>query len=102
MYKRQVFDTDEFPNRTTSLEKLGGLRPAFIKDGTVTAGNASGINDGASFVLVASEDAVKKYNLTPLAEVIAVGQGGVDPSIMGMGPVPAIRQALKLSLIHIW
>ena len=90
-----VFDTDEFPNRTTSLEKLGGLRPAFIKDGTVTAGNASGINDGASFVLVASEDAVKKYNLTPLAEVIAVGQGGVDPSIMGMGPVPAIRQALK-------
>ncbi|MGI6771094.1 MAG: acetyl-CoA C-acetyltransferase [Acholeplasmataceae bacterium] len=90
-----VFDTDEFPNRTTSLEKLGGLRPAFIKDGTVTAGNSSGINDGASFVLVASEDAVKKYNLTPLAEIVAVGQGGVDPSIMGMGPVPAIRQALK-------
>jgi len=90
-----VFDTDEFPNRTTSLEKLDGLRPAFIKDGTVTAGNSSGINDGASFVLVASEDAVKKYNLTPLAEIVAVGQGGVDPSIMGMGPVPAIRQALK-------
>ena len=92
-----VFDTDEYPNRTTSLEKLGGLRPAFVKDGTVTAGNSSGINDGASFVLVASEEAVKKFNLTPLAEIIAIGQGGVDPSIMGMGPVPAIRAALKMA-----
>ena len=90
-----VFDTDEHPNRSTSLEKLGTLKPAFIKDGTVTAGNASGINDGASFVLVVSEDAVKKYGLKPLCEVVGIGQGGVDPSIMGLGPTPAIRNALK-------
>ena len=90
-----VFDTDEHPNRKTSLEKLGTLKPAFIKDGTATAGNASGINDGASFVLVVSEDAVKKYNLKPLCEVVGIGQGGVDPSIMGLGPTPAIRNALK-------
>ena len=90
-----IFDTDEFVNRTTNPEKLAKLRPAFKKDGTVTAGNASGINDGASFVLVASEEAVAKYGLTPLAEIVAAGQGGVDPSIMGMGPVPAIANALK-------
>lgn len=90
-----VFATDEFPNRTTSVEKLATLKPAFKKDGTVTAGNASGVNDGASFVMVASEDAVKKYGLKPLAEIISCGQGGVDPKIMGMGPVPAIRMALK-------
>ncbi|MDD2197609.1 MAG: acetyl-CoA C-acetyltransferase [Bacteroidales bacterium] len=90
-----IFDTDEFVNRTTNPEKLAKLRPAFKKDGTVTAGNASGINDGASFVLVASEEAVAKYGLTPLAEIIATGQGGVDPSIMGMGPVPAIANVLK-------
>lgn len=90
-----IFDTDEFVNRTTSPEKLASLRPAFKKDGTVTAGNASGINDGASFVLVASEEAVKEFGLTPLVEIVAVGQGGVDPAIMGMGPVPAIGNALK-------
>ncbi|MDR2908518.1 MAG: acetyl-CoA C-acetyltransferase [Oscillospiraceae bacterium] len=89
------FDTDEYPNRSTSLEKLGALRPAFQKTGTVTAGNASGINDGAAFLLLASAAAVSEFGLTPLAEVVAVGQGGVDPSIMGMGPVPAIRAALK-------
>lgn len=88
-------DTDEFPNRSSNLEKLAALKPAFKKDGTVTAGNASGINDGASFVLLASEDYVKKHGLTPLAEVVATGQGGVDPQIMGMGPVPAIANALK-------
>ena len=90
-----VFDTDEYPNRKTNLEKLATLRPAFIKDGTVTAGNASGINDGAAFLLVASEDAVKENGLTPLVEIIGVGQGGVDPQVMGLGPVPAIRNALK-------
>lgn len=90
-----IFDTDEYINRTSSKEKLATLRPAFKKDGTVSAGNASGINDGASFVLVASEDAVKKHKLTPLVEIISVGQGGVDPSIMGMGPVVAVAQALK-------
>jgi len=90
-----VFDTDEYPNRKTNLEKLKKLKTIFKKDGTVTAGNASGINDGASVMLVASEEAVKKYNLTPLVEIVATGQGGVDPSIMGMGPVPAIKNALK-------
>ncbi len=90
-----IFKDDEYPNRTTSLEKLAKLRPAFKKEGTVTAGNASGINDGASFVLLASEEKMKELGLTPMAEVIAVGQGGVDPAIMGMGPVPAIRAALK-------
>lgn len=90
-----VFDTDEFVNRTTNAEKLGGLRPAFKNDGTVTAGNASGINDGSAFVLVASEEAVKEFGLTPLVEIVAVGQGGVDPSVMGLGPVPAIRKALQ-------
>lgn len=90
-----VFDTDEYPNRKTSLEKLGTLRPAFVKDGTVTAGNASGINDGAAFLMVASEDAVKEHGLTPMVEIIGLGQGGVDPQVMGLGPVPAIRMALK-------
>ncbi len=89
-----IFDTDEYPNRKTSLEKLGGLRPAFVKDGSVTAGNASGINDGASFVLLATEKALKKYNLTPMAEIVAIGQGGVEPTVMGLGPTPAIRHAL--------
>ncbi|ERT68503.1 hypothetical protein HMPREF0202_01583 [Cetobacterium somerae ATCC BAA-474] len=92
-----IFDTDEYPNRKTSLEKLGTLKTVFKKDGTVTAGNASGINDGASAVLLASEEAVKKYNLKPLAEIVGIGQGGVDPKIMGMGPVPAIKEALKMA-----
>jgi acetyl-CoA C-acetyltransferase len=90
-----VFDTDEHPNRSTSLEKLGGLRPAFKKDGTVTAGNASGINDGAAYLLMASEEAAKEYGLAKMAEIIAVGQCGVDPAYMGLGPVPAIRAALS-------
>ena len=74
---------------------MAKLRPAFVKDGSVTAANASGINDGASFVLLASEEAVEKYNLTPLCEVVGIGQGGVDPLTMGLGPTPAIRNALK-------
>ncbi len=90
-----VFDTDEFPNRKTDVEKLGKLKPAFIKDGTVTAGNASGINDGASFMVLASEDAVEKHGLKPICEVVAYGQGGVDPRVMGLGPTPAIRKALS-------
>lgn len=89
-----VFAKDEYPNRGTSVEKLAQLKPAFKKDGTVTAGNASGVNDGASFVMVVSEEAVKNYGLKPLAELVAVGQGGVDPAYMGLGPVPAIRKAL--------
>lgn len=90
-----VFDTDEYPNRKTSPEKLAALRPAFQKDGTVTAGNASGINDGAAFLLVASEEAINAHNLTPLAEIVGIGQGGVAPKVMGLGPIPAIRMALK-------
>ena len=90
-----TFARDEYPNRKTNLEKLGTLRPAFKKDGTVTAGNASGINDGASFVLLASEKAVKEMGLKPLAEVVAYAQGGVEPNVMGLGPVPAIDKALK-------
>lgn len=90
-----VFDTDEYPNRSTTPEILGKLRTAFKKDGTVTAGSSSGINDGASFTIIASEDAVKKYHLKPLAEIVNVGQGGVDPNFMGMGPVPAIRHLLN-------
>lgn len=90
-----IFSRDEYPNRTTSPEKLAKLRPAFKKDGTVTAGNSSGINDGASFIMLASEEAVEKYNLKPLVELIAVGQGGVDPQTMGLGPVPAVKNALK-------
>lgn len=89
-----VFDADEHLNRGTTVEKLAKLRPAFKKDGTVTAGNASGINDGASFVLIAGEETVKELGLEPLVEIVSVGQGGVDPSIMGMGPVPAIKSAL--------
>ncbi len=92
-----LFDTDEYPNRKTSPEKLATLRPAFKKDGTVTAGNASGINDGAAFVLIATEEATAKYNLTPLAEIIGFGQGGVEPNVMGLGPIPAIRAALKMA-----
>ena len=89
-----VFDTDEHP-RKTSMELLAKLKPAFIKDGTVTAGNASGINDGASMCIVASETAVKEHNLKPICEIIGCGQGGVDPLTMGLGPTPAILNALK-------
>ncbi len=88
------FDKDEHP-RQTSMEKLAALKPAFIKDGTVTAGNSAGINDGAAVMLLASEQAVLKYGLKPMARVISMGVAGVDPAIMGMGPVPATRKALE-------
>ena len=90
-----VFDKDEFPNRTSTQEKLAALKPAFKKEGTVTAGNASGVNDGASFVMIMSERKVKELGIKPLAEVIAYGQGGVAPEVMGLGPIPAIKQALQ-------
>jgi len=86
--------TDEHPRRT-SLEKLAALKPAFIKNGTVTAGNSSGINDGAAALLLSSEDALKKFQLKPLARVVAMAVAGVDPAIMGIGPVPATRKALQ-------
>ena len=85
---------DEHP-RKTSLEKLAALKPAFIKDGTVTAGNSSGINDGSAALLLASEDIVKKYSLNPMARIVSVAAAGVDPAIMGIGPVPATKKALQ-------
>jgi 3-oxoadipyl-CoA thiolase len=91
-----IFDKDEFVKPTTSVEGLAKLRAAFKKEnGTVTAGNASGLNDGAAAVLVASEQAVKDYNLTPLARIVSSAVAGVEPRIMGIGPVPAIQKALS-------
>lgn len=90
-----VFDTDEYPKEGATPEGIAKLRPAFKKDGSVTAANASGLNDSASACLVVSEEALAENNLTALVEVVSVGQGGVDPSVMGLGPVPAIRAALK-------
>jgi 3-oxoadipyl-CoA thiolase len=95
-----TIDTDEHPRRTT-LEKLATLKPAFVKDGTVTAGNSSGINDGAAAMLLASEETVRKYGLKPIAKVIAGAVAGVDPSIMGIGPVPATQKVLKRASLSI-
>jgi 3-oxoadipyl-CoA thiolase len=92
--KTAVFDKDEHP-RLSTLEQLAALKPAFKKDGTVTAGNSSGINDGAAALLLASEAAVKKYGLKPMARVVSMGVAGVDPAIMGIGPVPASQKALQ-------
>ncbi|MCK7557881.1 acetyl-CoA C-acyltransferase [Chitinophaga sedimenti] len=89
-----IFSKDEYP-RDTSLEKLAGLKPAFLKDGSVTAGNSAGINDGASAVLVVSEEALKTFNLRPLARISSMAVAGVDPAIMGIGPVPATQKALQ-------
>lgn len=89
-----IFSKDEHP-RLSSLEELAKLKPAFKKDGSVTAGNSSGINDGAAALILASEDAVKKYNLKPLARLVSRGVAGVHPSIMGVGPIPATQKALK-------
>lgn len=86
--------TDEHP-RLTSMEKLAALKPAFASDGTVTAGNSSGINDGAAAVLLAAENAMKAAGLEPLARVVASAVAGVDPSVMGIGPVPATQKVLK-------
>ncbi len=91
---RIIFDTDEHP-RKSSLEKLSQLRPAFVKDGTVTAGNSSGINDGAAMLMLASESVVKKYDLKPMAKVVSMAVVGVEPAIMGIGPVAATQKALK-------
>ena len=89
-----LFDNDEHP-RKTSLEKLASLKPAFAKDGTVTAGNSSGINDGAASMLLASEDAVKKFGLKPVMEIISMAVAGVDPAIMGIGPYLPQRKHCK-------
>jgi len=89
-----VFDTDERPMET-SMEKMGKLRPAFKKDGSVTAGNASGINDAAAAVLLMSADKAKEMGLEPIVKIKAFASGGVDPAYMGLGPVPAVRKVLK-------
>lgn len=88
-------DQDEHIKSDSSVEKIGGLRPAFKKDGSVTAANASGINDGAASLVIASDEAVKENGLKPLAEIVSWATCGVDPTIMGIGPVPAIKEALK-------
>jgi acetyl-CoA C-acetyltransferase len=89
-----VFDTDEHP-RSTTLEKLAAMRPAFKKDGTVTAGNASGINDGASFLVLAEGTVAQRANLTPIARLVSYAVAGVPSHIMGEGPIPATQGALK-------
>ncbi|KGF82292.1 acetyl-CoA acetyltransferase [Massilia sp. JS1662] len=90
-----VFDTDEYPKHGATLEGLASLRPAFNKEGSVTAGNASGLNDGAAAVIMMSASKAKELGLTPLARIKAYSSAGLDPAIMGMGPVDAARQALE-------
>ena len=90
-----VFDTDEFVKHGTTIDSLSGLRPAFAKDGTVTAGNASGINDGAAAVVMMTATMARDLGLTPLAKIKAYASAGLDPSIMGMGPVPAAQRCLQ-------
>ena len=90
-----IFDQDEFARPETTFESLSGLRPAFKKDGTVTAGNASGLNDGAAALLIASEDAVIKNGLKPLARIVGAAVAGVEPRIMGIGPVYASQKVLQ-------
>ena len=90
-----VFEQDEHPKAGSTVEKLGTLRPAFKENGSVTAGNASGLNDGAAAVVLMTEETAKKKNLKPLARIVSWAQCGVDPSIMGTGPIPASNLALK-------
>jgi acetyl-CoA C-acetyltransferase len=90
-----VVDTDEYPRHGAAIDAMGKLRPAFEKDGSVTAGNASGINDGAAALVLMSAKQAAKEGKTPLARIVSWGQAGVDPSIMGTGPIPASRAALK-------
>ena len=90
-----TFSTDEYPKPDTTIEKLSNLRPAFKKDGTVTAGNASGVNDGAAAVVMMSLEEAKKRNIEPLVKIVSWAQCGVEPSIMGTGPIPASKKALE-------
>jgi acetyl-CoA C-acetyltransferase len=90
-----LVDTDEYPRAGTTAEKLAALRPAFKKDGSVTAGNASGINDGAAAVVVATDERARELGRTPLARILSFATTGVDPAIMGMGPVSAVQKALE-------
>ncbi|MET0787585.1 MAG: acetyl-CoA C-acetyltransferase [Paenisporosarcina sp.] len=90
-----IFDTDEYPKQGSTAEKLAGLRPAFKKEGSVTAGNASGINDGAAAVVVMSKEKADELGLTPLATILANASAGVDPSVMGIGPVQAVKNVFQ-------
>ncbi len=94
-------DTDEYPRAGTTADKLAGLKPAFKKDGSVTAGNASGINDGAAAVVVATSERAQKLGRKPLATILSFASIGVDPAIMGMGPVPAVQKALDRAKLKI-
>jgi acetyl-CoA C-acetyltransferase len=91
----KIFDTDEFPREGTTMEVLAKLRPAFKPGGTVTAGNASGLNDGAAALVVMSADKAKELGIKPMARIISYASAGVDPAIMGIGPIPATRKALS-------
>ena len=92
-----LFEQDEFPRHGTTLEKINALKPVFDKEGTVTAGNASGLNDGAAATLIMREEKANELGLTPLARIISSASVGVDPKIMGIGPVPAVKKALKIA-----
>ena len=96
-----LFGADEYPRGGTTAEKLGGLRPAFKKDGTVTAGNASGINDGAAAVVIVSNERARSLGREPLARILSYATTGVDPMVMGMGPVPAVRKALRRAELEV-
>lgn len=98
--KKMMFDKDEHP-RLSPIEKLAELKPAFTKQGTVTAANASGVNDGAAAILIASNEAVKKFDLQPMAVIKSMAIAGVDPAIMGIGPVPATQKALQRASLSI-
>lgn len=96
-----IFNTDEYPKKGTTIEKLSGLRPAFKKDGTVTAGNASGINDGAAALVVMSRKKADELGVQPLVTIKATASAGVDPSIMGIGPVPAVKKVLEKASVSL-
>ncbi|WP_195939039.1 acetyl-CoA C-acetyltransferase [Romboutsia sp. 1001713B170131_170501_G6] len=96
-----VFDTDEHPKHNTTLERLSKLRPAFKKDGTVSAGNASGINDGSAMVILMSREKCDELGLKPLASIVSYASAGVDPSIMGYGPVPSTEKALQKANLNL-
>lgn len=95
------FENDEYPKGDTTLEKLGKLRTAFKKDGTVTAGNASGLNDGAAALVIASKEFVQKHNLKPIAKIVSYGSKGVEPNVMGLGPIPAIKHVIEKAGIQL-
>jgi acetyl-CoA C-acetyltransferase len=96
-----MFDTDERPREDTTLEKLSSLKPAFLKEGNITAGNSSGINDGAALLLIASQKAVDFYGLNPIAEIISVAETGLEPALFGIAPVAAARKACEQAKINI-